>query len=134
MNDDQLTCTPAVAAVKPMKPELADAPNLMLRLLESGNDLTLLHAVVADSEQLARMVEKINAATPDFKSIMGSECDHAELALAAMIEERDRLKAVAAAADAVIKEMQTVTLGGYWLIPQKHLLALQAALKDQNSA
>jgi hypothetical protein len=48
----------------------------------------------ADSAQLERMVNLINAALPDFKSVMGNEADHAELALQALINQHSALAAV----------------------------------------
>lgn len=59
---------------------------------ERQNEKHELEARRADAKQLERMVNLINAAMPDFKSMMGSECDHAELALKALIAERDTLK------------------------------------------
>lgn len=44
-----------------------------------------------DSQMLERFVEKINASTPGFETAMGSPCDHAELALAHLIEQRDAM-------------------------------------------
>jgi hypothetical protein len=46
----------------------------------------------ADREQLQRIVDKINAAMPHFKSVMGGESDHAELAVGQLIVERDTLR------------------------------------------
>lgn len=45
-----------------------------------------------DSAQLERMAKAINAAMPHHKNAMGSESDHAEVALHALIAERDRLR------------------------------------------
>lgn len=58
-----------------------------------------LEARRADALQLERMARMINEATPNFRSVMGSECDHAEIALAAMIR---RLKAADSLADQVL--------------------------------
>lgn len=50
-----------------------------------------LQALRVDSNQLARMATTINAAMPHHRNAMGSECDHAEVALGALIKERDAL-------------------------------------------
>lgn len=46
-----------------------------------------------DGNRLQRMVEAINAALPGFKCAMGSECDHAEIALAELIAQHSHMNA-----------------------------------------
>lgn len=49
-------------------------------------DTNELDALRADSAQLARIVELIHKAFPDFKSAMGSDADHAEAAIRCLSE------------------------------------------------
>lgn len=47
----------------------------------------------ADSQQLERMVEVINEATPEFETAMGAPCDHAEVALKHLIDRLEKCEA-----------------------------------------
>ena len=46
----------------------------------------------ADRNQLERFVKAVNAAMPHFRSAMGGEADHAELAVGQLIVERNTLR------------------------------------------
>lgn len=100
------------------------------RLLEDSNLAFHIRALQVDSDQLGRMAKAINAATPGFKSVMGSECDHAEVALTHLIEERDALLAVANAAEALHsanqREAGVVAMGCYWSALEDALNAWRA--------